>query len=77
MSIQKTFQIFERMSLTLRGDALNLLNYQFLGAPGLDINNKNAAGLGPGGAPAPNTFGETWGNNGTFRSIYVSAHITF
>lgn len=77
MSIQKTFRIFERMSLTLRGDALNLFNYQFLGAPGLDINNKNVAGVGAGGAPAPSTFGGTWGNTGTFRSIYVSGHITF
>ena len=77
MRIQKTFRIFERMSLTLRGDALNLFNYQFLGAPGLDINNKNVAGVGAGGAPAPSTFGGTWGNTGTFRSIYVSGHITF
>jgi hypothetical protein len=76
-SIQKTFKLYERMSLTLRGDALNLLNYQFLGAPGLDINNKNAFGVGPGGAPAPNTFGGTWANTGTFRSIIVSGHITF
>jgi hypothetical protein len=65
------------MSLTLRGDALNLFNHQFLGVPGLDINNKNAAGLGLGGTPAPSTFGETWGDTGTFRSIYVSAHLTF
>jgi hypothetical protein len=76
-SVQKTFKLYERMSLTLRGDALNLFNYQFLGAPGLDINNKNAFGVGAGGAPAPNTFGGTWANTGTFRSIIVSAHITF
>jgi hypothetical protein len=76
-SVQKTFKLYERMSLTLRGDALNLFNHQFLGVPGLDINNKNAAGLGPGGTPAPSTFGETWGDTGTFRSIVVSAHITF
>jgi hypothetical protein len=76
-SIQKTFKLYERMSLTLRGDALNLFNYQFVGAPGLDINNKNAAGVGLGGAPAPNTFGEAWANTGSFRSILISAHITF
>ncbi len=77
LSIQKSFKLYERMSLTLRGDAFNLLNYQFLGPPGLNINFKNAAGVGLGGAPAPSTFGETWGNTGTFRSILVSAHITF
>jgi Carboxypeptidase regulatory-like domain/TonB dependent receptor len=77
LSIQKSFKLYERMSLTLRGDAFNLFNYQFLGAPGLNINTKNAFGVGPGGAPAPNTFGATWGNTGTFRSILVSAHITF
>ena len=76
-SVQKSFKLYERMSLTLRGDALNLLNHQFLGAPGLDINNKNAFGVGAGGSAAPNTFGGTWGNTGTFRSIIVSAHITF
>jgi hypothetical protein len=65
------------MSLTLRADALNAFNHQFYGAPGLNINNKNAAGVGAGGAPAPNTFGEVWGNTGTFRSIVVSAHFTF
>ena len=77
MSIQKSFKLYERMSLTLRGDAFNLLNYQFLGVPGLNINTKNAFGVGPNGAPAANIFGATWGNAGTFRSILVSAHITF
>jgi hypothetical protein len=77
LSIQKSFKLYERMSLTLRGDAFNLFNYQFLGAPGLNINTKNAFGVGAGGAPAANTFGATWGNTGTFRSILVSAHITF
>jgi hypothetical protein len=92
LSLQKTFKLRERLGLTLRGDALNALNYQFLGAPGLNINNKNATGvtcspIAPGtprtlanclpGVPSPNTYGETWGNTGTFRSIYVSAHLTF
>jgi hypothetical protein len=76
-SIQKSFRLHERMSLMLRGDAINLFNYQFLGAPGLNINNKNAFGVGTGGSPAANTFGATWGNTGTFRSIVVSAHIIF
>jgi carboxypeptidase family protein len=77
LSLQKEFKLYERMSLTLRGDAFNVFNHPFFGAPGLNINNKNAAGVGSGGAPAPNTFGEVWANNGTFRSIVVSAHITF
>jgi hypothetical protein len=77
LSVQKSFKLHERFSLTLRGDALNAFNHQFVGAPGLNINNKNAAGVGLGGAPAPNTFGETWANTGTFRSIVVSGHITF
>lgn len=77
LSLQKNFKIYERANLTLRGDALNAFNYQFYGVPGLDINNKNASGVGPGGTPAPNTFGEVWGNTGTFRSIVVSAHLTF
>jgi hypothetical protein len=77
LSVQKSFKLHERLSLTLRGDALNAFNHQFYGAPGLNINSKNAAGVGSGGTPAPNTFGEVWGNTGTFRSILVSAHITF
>jgi len=61
------------------------------GVPGLNVNNRNASGLacpispatpancpGPSvGVPAPNTFGETWGNTGVFRSILISGHITF
>lgn len=89
LSIQKSFKLYERLALTLRGDAINAFNYQFLGAPGLNINTKNAAGVGCSsskpkvfsdclpGIPAPSTFGETWGNSGSFRSIYVSAHLTF
>jgi hypothetical protein len=92
LSLQKSFKLHERVSLTLRGDALNAFNHQFVGAPGLNINNKNAGGAActppPPNTPqtaanclpgvsAPNTFGETWANNGTFRSIVVSGHITF
>jgi hypothetical protein len=69
MSIQKSFKLYERMSLTLRGDAFNLFNYQFLGAPGLNINTKNAFGVGPGGAPAANIFGATWGNTGAHHLL--------
>ena len=91
LSLQKNFKLTERMNLTLRGDVLNAFNYQFLGVPGLNANNRNANGLacpvnpatpancpGPSvGVPAPNTFGETWGNTGVFRSILISGHITF
>jgi len=93
LSLQKNFKLTERMNLTLRGDVLNAFNYQFMGpggVPGLNVNNKNAGGLacptpvspatctGPSsGVPAPNTFGETWGNTGVFRSILISGHITF
>jgi hypothetical protein len=92
LSVQKNFKLYERMSLTLRADALNAFNHQFYGAPGLNINNKNAAGVGctppPSGVaqtaanclpgvPAPSTYGEVFGNTGTFRSIVVSAHVTF
>jgi len=79
LSLQKNFKLTERMNLTLRGDAFNIFNYQFMGpggVPGLNVNNRNASGLacpispatpancpGPSvGVPAPNAFGETWGN---------------
>jgi hypothetical protein len=77
LSLQKSIRLTERVNLTLRGDAFNAFNYQFVGVPGLNVNNKNAAGVGAGGAPAPNTFGETWANTGVFRSILISGHITF
>ena len=77
LSLQKSIRLTERVNLTLRGDAFNAFNYQFVGVPGLNVNNKNAAGVGAGGAPAPNTFGETWANNGVFRSILISGHVTF
>ena len=95
LSIQKNFKLYERMSLTLRADALNAFNHQFYGAPGLNINNKNAAGVActpppvttpptpqtaanclPG-VPAPSTYGEVFGSTGNFRSIVISAHVTF
>ena len=77
LSVQKMFKLTERVGLTVRGDAINAFNYQFYGVPGLNVNNKNAAGVGAGGAPAPNTFGEIWGTTGTNRAIIVSGHITF
>jgi hypothetical protein len=91
LSLQKSFKLHERLSLILRGDALNVFNYQFYGVPGLNVNNRNASGLacpitpatpvncpGPSvGVPAPNTFGETFATTGTFRSIVISGHFTF
>ena len=93
VSLEKTLRLTERVGLTLRGDALNVFNHQFVGAPGLNINNKNAAGVTcspiPAGTPrtlanclpgvlAPNTFGETWGvTTISFRSILVSGRISF
>jgi hypothetical protein len=92
LSLQKNFKLTERLGLVVRGDAINAFNYQFYGVPGLNSNNKNAAGMtcspiAPGGTRtvancmpalvAPNTFGETWGTTGTNRAIFVSGHITF
>jgi len=77
LSVEKAFRLTERVSLSLRGDAVNAFNYQFYGAPGLNINNKNASGVSTGGKAAPNTFGEVWGNTGNNRAIFVSGHITF
>src|SRR5207249_9131353 len=89
LSIQKNFRLTERVGLTVRGDAINAFNYQFYGVPGLNINNKNAAGLTCSsskpvtfndclpGKVAPNTYGETWGTTGTNRAIILSGHITF
>src|SRR5262249_31319060 len=76
-SLQKNFRITERLSFTARGDVLNAFNYQFYGVPGLNANLKNASGVGAGGAPAPNTFGEIFNSVGTNRAIIVSGHITF
>jgi hypothetical protein len=90
LSLAKSFRLTERISLALRGDALNVFNYQFYGVPGLNVNNRNASGLvcptpvsattctGPSvGVPAPNTFGETFANNGNNRSILISGRISF
>src|SRR5262249_2017673 len=92
LSVQKAFRLTERMSLSLRGDAVNVFNYQFYGAPGLNINNKKPRGVNCSpippatprtvanclpGVPAPNTFGEVWGNTGNNRAIFLSGHITF
>jgi hypothetical protein len=43
----------------------------------LNVNNKNINGVTTGGAPDRGTFGETWGNNGTFRTIVIAGRISF
>ena len=77
LSLAKNVRLTERVHLQLRADLFNALNYQFFGVPGLNVNNKNINGVTTGGAPAPNTFGETWGNTGTNRFMWIQAHITF
>jgi hypothetical protein len=76
LAVAKGFKLNEHVSLQLRVDALNALNYQYLGVPGLNVNNRNINGANTAGA-APGTFGETWANTGTNRSLILNAHVTF
>ena len=76
LAVAKNLKLNERVSLQLRADVFNALNYQFLGVPGLNVNNRNINGVNTAGA-APGTFGETWANSGTSRSMTLNAHITF
>jgi hypothetical protein len=76
LAVAKNFKLNERFGLQLRADAFNALNYQFLGVPGLNVNNRNIHGVNTAGA-APGTFGETWANGGTNRSMILNAHLTF
>jgi hypothetical protein len=77
MSILKNFKVTERWNVQFRADAFNIFNYQYLGVPGLNVNNKNINGLNSTGNASPGTFGETWGNTGTNRSMLLSLHVTF
>ena len=82
LSVAKNFKLNERFGMQLRADLFNALNYQFLGVPGLNVNNRNINGIGLNAAKtavvsAPSTFGETWANTGTNRSMILTAHITF
>ncbi len=86
LSLQKNFKLRERVNFTLRGDALNVFNYQFVGVPGLNANLRNASGISCPSSQtpatctpslAPNTFGETWANGGSNRVIIISGHISF
>jgi hypothetical protein len=76
LSVAKNMKLNERVNLQLRIDALNALNYQYLGVPGLNVNNRDIHGISTTGS-APGTFGETWGNTGTNRSLILNAHVSF
>jgi outer membrane receptor protein involved in Fe transport len=69
MSLQKTSNISERVKLQLRADMFNVFNRQFLGTPGLDINNKNEANGG--------SFGTANLNAGTRRFIQLLLRVSF
>jgi hypothetical protein len=76
LAVAKNIKLNERFSLQLRADLFNALNYQYLGVPGLNVNNRNINGVNTAGA-APGTFGETWANTGTNRSMILNAHVSF
>jgi hypothetical protein len=76
LAVSKNMKLNERFSLQLRADLFNALNYQYLGAPGLNVNSRNINGVNTAGA-APGTFGETWANGGTNRFMILNAHVTF
>lgn len=76
LAVAKNMKLNERFSLQLRADVFNALNYQYLGVPGLNVNSRNINGVNTAGA-APGTFGETWANTGSNRSMTLNAHVTF
>ncbi len=76
LAVSKSFKLTEQIGLQLRIDALNALNYQYLGVPGLNVNSRNMGGVGATSV-APGTFGETALNAGTNRSLVLNAHVTF
>ena len=76
LAVAKNVKLNERFSLQLRADLFNALNYQYLGVPGLNVNNRNINGVNTAGV-APGTFGETWANTGTNRSMILNAHVSF
>ena len=76
LAVSKSFKLTERVGLQLRADLFNALNYQFLGTPGLNVNNRNINGVNTAGA-APGTFGETWANGGSQRFMILNAHVNF
>jgi hypothetical protein len=76
LAVAKNLKINERFNLQLRADLFNALNYQYLGVPGLNVNNRNLSGVNTAGV-APGTFGETWANTGSNRFMTLNAHVTF
>ena len=76
LAVAKNLKLRENLNLQLRADLFNALNYQYLGVPGLNVNNRNLSGVNTAG-PAPGTFGETWANTGSNRFMTLNAHITF
>jgi hypothetical protein len=82
LAVAKNLKLNERFNLQLRADLFNALNYQFLGVPGLNVNNRNMSGITANAARtavlyAPGTFGETAGNTGSNRFMTLNAHVTF
>ena len=82
LAVAKNFKLKEGLGLQLRADVFNALNYQFLGVPGLNVNNRNINGITSNAARtavvySPSTFGETWANGGSQRSMTLNAHVTF
>jgi hypothetical protein len=77
LAMAKNLKLTERVNLQLRADLFNALNYQFLGTPGLNLNQRNINGIGAGGVRIPGTFGETFANTGTNRFLILNAHVTF
>ncbi|MCU1307982.1 MAG: TonB-dependent receptor plug [Acidobacteriaceae bacterium] len=69
LSLQKSTKLTETVNLHLRADMFNVFNNQFLGTPGLDINDGNFANNGD--------FGTTAFNGGTRRSMQLLVRISF
>ena len=69
MSLEKSVKLNERFQLQLRGEGFNMLNHQYNGLPGLNINSKNFDN--------GSTFGTNNYGTGTRRSFVVSAHLAF
>jgi hypothetical protein len=62
-SLRKSFNLWERVKLEIRGDAENALNHPNFGTPALNINVSGA--------------GDIRSITGTARNIQIGAHLTF
>ncbi|HZU21585.1 MAG TPA: hypothetical protein VE998_02065, partial [Terriglobales bacterium] len=84
LSMQKNFKVTERFTFQARIDALNALNYQYRGAPGVNVNSRNVNGVS-GNTLAPGSFMDNLlnsnsspGASGTsVRALILSGHIYF